>query len=462
MEELADLVKLHYMFYNKQNYSKYLPDGVSVLNEYSDDNSMVFADGERLIISMRGLDPTSLSDLQIGMNIVMGDVLNPKGFDFETSKGKYKQILNSEQVKIEELQNRFPGKTIELVGHSRGGRKAIDLGKHNDLKHTAFNPGDATSFRQKLYSVFLHKFLPSIDKIDLYNDMLLTMPNTVGRPGAGGLRDLGNMRLGEHLIEWPWSHIYFEPNIVPQQYTIGQMIERLVYNPNVYEAISSSAVVAAGSVGGGMGSFATTAFSSLVIPIGLELLYSGTMGRNSYHGDAARLNHHGLGRPTRARVELAESQMNRDEMFKGMKDAQAYTSLPVNPSNVGTKNIYSTANDIISWGYKGKWGENVNIIDNKNYVKSLDPTHHSLDHFISRDLYNRIESDKEINNVLGENNLQNRFDRERFESSNSISATEYNTAIGNVGGQPRRPLDVKSFCEEYPELAECKYQAGTL
>ncbi len=42
MEELADLVKLHYLFYKKQNYSKYLPKGVSVVNEYSDDDSMVF------------------------------------------------------------------------------------------------------------------------------------------------------------------------------------------------------------------------------------------------------------------------------------------------------------------------------------------------------------------------------------------------------------------------------------
>ena len=70
MEELADLVKLHYLFYKKQNYSKYLPKGVSVVNEYSDDDSMVFIDGDKVIISMRGLDPTSLRDLQIGINIV--------------------------------------------------------------------------------------------------------------------------------------------------------------------------------------------------------------------------------------------------------------------------------------------------------------------------------------------------------------------------------------------------------
>ena len=130
MEELADLVKLHYLFYKKQNYSKYLPKGVSVVNEYSDDDSMVFIDGDKVIISMRGLDPGSLRDLQIGINIVAGDVLNPQGFDMETSKGLYKSILNKEQQKIEELEVMFPNRKIELVGHSRGGRKAIDLGKH--------------------------------------------------------------------------------------------------------------------------------------------------------------------------------------------------------------------------------------------------------------------------------------------------------------------------------------------
>ena len=462
MEELADLVKLHYLFYKKQNYSKYLPKGVSVVNEYSDDDSMVFIDGDKVIISMRGLDPGSLRDLQIGFNIVAGDVLNPQGFDMETSKGLYKSILNREQKKIEELEVIFPNKTIELVGHSRGGRKAIDLGKHNDIKYTAFNPGDATSFRQKLYSVFLSSALPKIDKIELYNDMMMNMPQS-----EWGLYASGNQRLFKHM-ENPFSRIEFEPKIIPQEYTIAQMIERLVYNPNVYDALSSSAVMAAGSVGGMGGSFATQAMTSLAIPVGLELFYSATMGKNSYHGDANRFQTQQS--PTRQQRQLADRQMNRDDFggakggdeFKDMKSGLKLASLPVNPSNEGTKNIYATSNDIVSWGYKGKSGENVNIIDNKDYVKSMDVTHHSIDHFISRELFNRIENDRSLSVIDSNLNIQHRYDREQFEASSSISPSNYNTQIGNPGGQPRRPLDVKSFCEEYPELTECRYIAGTL
>jgi hypothetical protein len=162
--------------------------------------------------------------------------------------------------------------------------------------------------------------------------------------------------------------------------------------------------------------------------------------------------------------------MNRDdfggakggEEFKDMKGGLNLASLPVNPSNEGTKNIYATSNDIVSWGYKGARGENVNIVDNKDYVKSMDVTHHSIDHFISRELFNRIENDRSLSVIDSNLNIQHRFDRENFEASSSISAANYNTQIGNPGGQPRRPLDVKSFCEEYPELLECRYQAGTL
>ena len=162
--------------------------------------------------------------------------------------------------------------------------------------------------------------------------------------------------------------------------------------------------------------------------------------------------------------------MNRDEFggskggeeFKDMKAEMKLASLPVNPSNEGTKNIYATSNDIVSWGYKGKSGENVNIVDNKDYVKGYDVTHHSIDHFISTELFNRIEKDRSLSVIDSNLNIQNRFDRENFEESSSISAANYDTQIGNIGGQPRRPLDVKSFCEEYPELTECRYIAGTL
>ena len=107
-------------------------------------------------------------------------------------------------------------------------------------------------------------------------------------------------------------------------------------------------------------------------------------------------------------------------------------------------------------------GEKETASDNKDYVKGYDVTHHSIDHFISRELFDRIENDKSLSVIDSNLNIQHRFDRENFEASSSISAATYNTQIGNPGGQPRRPLDVASFCEEYPQLAECRYIAGTL
>ena len=61
--------------------------------------------------------------------------------------------------------------------------------------------------------------------------MLMNMPDS-----QWGLYASGNQRLFKHM-ENPFTRIEFEPKIIPQEYTISQMIERLVYNPNIYDAI---------------------------------------------------------------------------------------------------------------------------------------------------------------------------------------------------------------------------------
>ena len=58
----ADLVKVHYMYYkNPAKYKRFIPKGWNELNEYTDNNSMVFQKGNDIVIAMRGLDPKSVS-----------------------------------------------------------------------------------------------------------------------------------------------------------------------------------------------------------------------------------------------------------------------------------------------------------------------------------------------------------------------------------------------------------------
>ena len=132
MEQYADMVKIHYEYYknkkkNEDKYKKYIPKNLNELEKYSDIDSIVFEnkDNNELIIAMRGVDKTSSRDLMIGADILYKDAYQQGGFDFDSSIGKYREILLNEQKKIEDLKKEYPNKKITLSGHSRGGRKAI-------------------------------------------------------------------------------------------------------------------------------------------------------------------------------------------------------------------------------------------------------------------------------------------------------------------------------------------------
>lgn len=149
MEQYADMVKIHYEYYknkkkNEDKYKKHIPKNLNELEKYSDIDSMVFEnkDNNELIVAMRGLDKTSSRDLMIGADILYKDAYQQGGFDFDSSIGKYREILLKEQKKIEDLKKEYPNKKITLSGHSRGGRKAIDLGEHNQLEYHAFQPAE--------------------------------------------------------------------------------------------------------------------------------------------------------------------------------------------------------------------------------------------------------------------------------------------------------------------------------
>ena len=170
MENYADIVKLHYKYYNSKqkprlrgspqkqldtSYKKHIPSNLKELDKYSDIDSMVFENNNNneLIVAMRGLDFfRSPRDAMIGAEIALEDTYQQGGSDFETStakkkgisllKNQYGEILIKEQKKIEDLKKEYPNKNIVLAGHSRGGRKAIDLGEHNDLEYHAFQPAE--------------------------------------------------------------------------------------------------------------------------------------------------------------------------------------------------------------------------------------------------------------------------------------------------------------------------------
>mgnify|MGYP003631542679 FL=1 len=173
MEKYADLIKLHYEYFkDKDKYKKYTKKGVKVLDKYTDNNSMVVEDGGELIVAMRGLQPlSSAKDIVIGTEIFFEDAYQQSGFDFESATKKrkgisllpnfYGEILLEEQKKIDDLKNEFPNKKIVLTGHSRGGRKAIDLGEKNNLEYHSYQPAEMNKMGQSALGLATNVLVPT-------------------------------------------------------------------------------------------------------------------------------------------------------------------------------------------------------------------------------------------------------------------------------------------------------------
>jgi len=165
MEIYADMVKIHYEYFkNKDKYKKHIPSNLKEISKYSDKDSIVFENSNEIVIAMRGLQPgRSFDDVVIGAEIFFEDAYQQSGSDFDTStkkkKGisllpnKYGEILLREQSKIDKLKKEYPNKKIVLSGHSRGGRKAIDLGEKNQLEYHAFQPAEMNRMATPLLSM---------------------------------------------------------------------------------------------------------------------------------------------------------------------------------------------------------------------------------------------------------------------------------------------------------------------
>lgn len=419
MEDYADLVKIHYQYHkNPRNYRKFIPEGYEEL-DYTDDDSIVFKKGNEIVIAMRGLDPKQLRDLRIGAEIIAGDVMNPKGFDFDTSRGKYKAILDSEQEKYEVIKQRYPDAKITFAGHSRGGRKAIDLGTHNGVEYKAFNPGDATSLRDYVYSVgvplaMTQMPLPFIEGGE-YVGQVLTAGMRAGLSDTPYMTGIGSMMQSGS----------------PTKFARTQMA---LGGDNPFENIREAQMLQGGR------EMAAQRMTGAIA----QMVNAGMIPAEAYE-DALRMQQDTIG--------------NKGFMSKDIARAAALgfetSQLPLLPTQKGNnENIFVTERDIVSHGYKGGkmaeyFGGRPTIVEPKPWVNSLDPTHHTIDHFTSRDLLNRISNDETIKVVDQEMSIPTRFDREEEDNFSP-------RPFGKGGMRPPK-LNVSQLCEAYPDLPECAY-----
>jgi len=502
METFADLVKIHYLYYNNPlNYKKFIPNDWREIDGYTDIDSMVFEKGNDIVVAMRGLKFGNLRDMKIGADIIAGDILNPRGFDFQTSRGKYKEILLREQEKIDKLKDEYPDKNIILAGHSRGGRKSIDLGMHNNLEFHGFNSGDASSLRDKIYSIALPYILGQIPMGEISD----ALGYTITAP----------MMMAQDVLE-DGGYEGFSPAGILNKFGMKniQQLSAPIFNAGIRAAGSNNPITTS----------SVSLLQDVVQPLKNELISSTIGGGNplktlKYGFPDARLEGmeysaqentikalQGQGmipldknvddimmtmRKRGRNVDGANFDYNELKDYTGGIYAKQFNPetklklqatpedvlsgdntlidiiqkgfnmasqplLPTQPIDtiLSKGKLYSTERDIASSGYKGSKLQNLigvrpEIIENKDYVRDYDITHHSIDHFISRELFDAIKNNNNFQVLDQEMSIPTRFERD-----GGIGAFE--TYIGNPGGTGRQKLDINRFCQSYPYLEECR------
>ena len=179
MNDYAYLNKIHMKYFqeSKQNkpykYKRLLPEGVRVIDEYTDIDSIAYDRGEEIVVANRGLDVTTLRDLTILRNMVVDQRLRLNNL--------YNNILIKEEDKLKKLQADYPDKKIVITGYSRGGKKAFDLGSKTGLEFHAFNAGDGATLTNviisKLGGYLLTQGLPAqIVKQEIFTLLGATVP----------------------------------------------------------------------------------------------------------------------------------------------------------------------------------------------------------------------------------------------------------------------------------------------
>jgi len=360
MEIYADMVKIHYEYFkNKNKYKKHIPSNLKEVEKYSDKDSIVFENNNEIVVAMRGLQPgSSRDDIVIGTEIFFEDAYQQSGSDFETStakkKGisllpnKYGEILIKEQSKIDDLKKEYPNKKIVLAGHSRGGRKAIDLGEHNQLEYHAFQPAEMNRAGNPLLSVATNMMMGGIPTNKIEGVMWKTL--------------YGHNRVANNLMFEFGSPMTLQKNV------LGSAIQTDGYqtfaNKFLTKTITPSIAERSISLQGGENPFYE--------PVDFTRMPSNTFNVKSFN-----------------LIEPVVSLSSGEKQDKRK------------PPTSSISNIYKTSNDRVSKGY-----QHTELVKPKQYAYGVFDHYllgdHSIDHFVSKEMFDSINEDRPIQQIEAE------------------------------------------------------------
>ena len=424
MEIYADMVKVHYQYFkNKDKYKKHIPSGLKEVDKYSDKDSMVFENNNEIVVAMRGLQPgKSRDDIVIGTEIFFEDAYQQSGSDFATStakkKGisllpnKYGEILIKEQQKIEDLKKEYPNKKIVLTGHSRGGRKAIDLGEHNQLEYHAFQPAEMNRMGQTALGIVGGSIIPTgaAFRGNIEREILQSVMN---QPIQGVASEL--------LTEFGDIQ-EIEKNILSSAIgstDITSSIQSLLGKTLIPRMVDRTVDMATG-------------YNPLRIPSDTSSMRPAILKREMLK----------QGLPNRAKELPDESKLKKliepTLSFltgKGREKRKAPTE--------SIANIYKTENDRVS-----KTFQHTELVQPKPYAYGMFDHYllgdHSIDNFVSKEMFDSVNEDRPIQQIEAEpiTEEQTLFSPEQI--------TQPSQSIGYT-------VDNISLCRKYPNYSpQCK------
>lgn len=366
MEIYADMVKIHYEYFkNKDKYKKHIPSNLKEIKKYSDKDSMVFENNNEIVIAMRGLQVgRSFDDVVIGTEIFFEDAYQQSGSDFDTStqkkKGisllpnKYGEILLKEQSKIDELKKEYPNKKIVLSGHSRGGRKAIDLGEKNQLEYHAFQPAEMNRMANPLLSLGTSALMGGIPTAKIEGEMWKTL--------------YGSNRVMNNLMFEFGSPMKLQKNVV------GSAVQSEGYQ-----------------------SFANKFVTKTMTPTVIERSIGMVGGENPLYEptDFTRMPSNTFNTQSLNMIEPVVSAVAGSKPDKRK------------PPTESISNIYKTSNDLVSKGY-----QHTELVKPKQYAYGVFDHYalgdHSIDHFVSKEMFDSVNENIQIEDVKSDS-LEDNF-----------------------------------------------------
>ena len=360
----------------------------------------------------------------------------------------YINDLNRELIKIREIQNTFPNTKLILAGHSRGAKKAEDLSKMLNLQAEMFNPAETSVYGNILLQVLLPMIFSGSrvgtrgfirnELIESYDEEIMGFTPTtrdvydptgdpIGVEVMGAvyppmetltrpLQALADVPMTQDLLqaseqlpltpERPLRTRSLPPNSPLREYIERDypLLQANIFNPfprlNKFFQSETHDFGTFGHTTEGEAAMIRAGIGMNNAPVSLKtiaeaaaryasLRYGG--GLIKYGIDQAA----GQGREASMAAQLLANPFT-------LVALSSLSSSVINPNERvevtdPNLNIYRTPNDLVSKGYSDKYN-----VEPKAYV----PTpaieryiigQHSLDHFISKEMFNAVSQNQKIN-----------------------------------------------------------------